>query len=120
LADSIQPFLIAERKLEGGRTLLAISGELDLARVPELKEQFAAIGDPRAGVVVDMREATFVDSSAIATLVELWKRTNTVQPSRISLVLSPGSQPEKVLKLVGLLECIPSYSEIPPAVEALG
>lgn len=120
MADPIQPFLIAERKLEGGRTLLAISGELDLARVPELKEQFAAIDDPRAGVVVDMRETAFVDSSAIATLVELWKRTNTVQPSRISLVLSPGSQPEKVLRLVGLLECIPSYSEVPQAVEALG
>jgi anti-sigma B factor antagonist len=116
----MQSFLIAERKLEEGATLIAISGELDLASVPELKAQFAAITDPRTGVVVDMRETTFVDSSAIATLVELWKRTNTVQPGRISLVLSPGSQPEKVLKLVGLLECIPSHTDVPRAAEALG
>lgn len=34
-------------------------------------EQVAAIGDPHACVVVDLRDTTFVDPSAIAALVEL-------------------------------------------------
>ncbi len=72
-AQGIRPpdaYAIELRDAGGGVTVVVLEGELDLAAVPELREQLteAARGADR-GVVLDMAEVTFVDSSALRELL---------------------------------------------------
>ena len=55
--------------------VIAAGGEVDLSAVPALREAMARVlvaGKPR--VVLDLTEATFIDSSAIGVLVSALKR----------------------------------------------
>jgi anti-anti-sigma factor len=58
------PFDIAATR-EGSRVVLSVSGELDLATVPRMQEHVEAAlrlgADP---LVADVRELTFIDSTA--------------------------------------------------------
>jgi anti-anti-sigma factor len=57
---------------------LSLSGELDMAAVPELEEASAGLRANGAGgtVVVDLARASFVDSSVIAWLLRLSRRVD--------------------------------------------
>ena len=72
-AHGIRPpdaYAIELREAADGVALVVLEGELDLAAVPELRERLAEAGGagPR-GVVLDMAEVTFVDSSALRELL---------------------------------------------------
>lgn len=64
--------LHVERMVDGeGRTVLAVSGEVDLATMPALTEALAqAHRDGAAGIVVDLAAVDFMDSSGVRVLVE--------------------------------------------------
>jgi anti-sigma B factor antagonist len=49
--------------------VVAVVGEVDMATAPELAEAFAAVNDSARRVIVDLTEATFLDSSALNALV---------------------------------------------------
>lgn len=55
---------------------LAVTGELDLATVAELRASLDDhMGDPLPrSVVVDLTDCPFMDSAGLACLVELWQR----------------------------------------------
>jgi anti-sigma B factor antagonist len=61
---------IEARSTPDGVVVLALTGEFDLAAAPELRERLAAAraAAPR-GVVLDMTEVAFVDSSALRELL---------------------------------------------------
>ncbi len=72
-AQGIRPpdaYAIELRDAGDGIALVLLEGELDLAAAPVLRERFeeAAGAGPR-GVVLDMAEVTFVDSSALRELL---------------------------------------------------
>ena len=54
---------------EGGTTVLALSGELDLAGAPALDAALAAAREAGGGLTVDLTELEFIDSSGLGTLV---------------------------------------------------
>ena len=72
-AHGIRPpdaYAIELREAADGVALVVLEGELDLAAVPELRERLAeAHGAGPRGVVLDMAEVTFVDSSALRELL---------------------------------------------------
>lgn len=71
--------------LDPDRTRLVLSGEIDVALTNELTE---AVTDAEAAglpVEVDARHVTFMDSSGIALLARLARRT----PGRLSLIKPP-------------------------------
>ena len=49
--------------------VVAVAGEVDMATAPELAEAIAAVTDSASRVVVDLTQATFLDSSALNALV---------------------------------------------------
>ena len=63
-------YAIRELPAPRGIVLLALAGELDMAAAPQLRERLAtaAAAQPR-GVVLDMSELTFADSSALRELL---------------------------------------------------
>ena len=58
----------------GGTSVVALAGELDLCRAPELEHALAEAAEPDAAreglrVVVDLRAVTFLDSNTLALLL---------------------------------------------------
>lgn len=55
-----------------GVTVLQVSGEINISTSPELRKLFERQSAKR--VVVDLQSVSYVDSSGLATLVEMLKR----------------------------------------------
>ncbi|MGB9738486.1 STAS domain-containing protein [Chloroflexus sp.] len=64
----------------GNVSVLAIEGRFDANTAPPVQHWLEqATTAPRARVLVDLSETTFVDSTALATLVSAMKRCQQVQ-----------------------------------------
>jgi anti-sigma B factor antagonist len=103
---------IEERPAPAGVVLLALTGEFDLAAVPAARERFeqAAAGRPR-GVVLDLAEVTFADSSALR---ELLRAHAALRAEGVRLVLA--AVPANVERLLDLTRAR-DLLELAPAVE---
>jgi anti-sigma B factor antagonist len=103
-------YAIEARDLVDGITVLALSGELDLAAAPALRDR---LDDARAaggrGVVLDMAEVTFLDSSALR---ELLRADAALRTDGVPLVLAAVRPPvERLLELTrttGMLTVAPT------------
>ena len=82
---------------------IRLAGELDLNRVRELRASFSeALGDASTRPVIDASEVTFMDSTALATLVHLAQR---MRRQGRSLALVVGEGPVKdLLELTGMTD----------------
>ena len=56
-----------------GVTVFQVNGEINISTSPELRKQFEK--QPAKKVVVDLEKVNYVDSSGLATLVEMLKKT---------------------------------------------
>ena len=64
-----------DEMLDGGGHVVAVTGELDLASVGELRRRVnRAFADGRPRLVVDLSAATHIDSSALAELLSAHQR----------------------------------------------
>jgi anti-sigma B factor antagonist len=63
---------------EGDWTVLVVSGEVDIATAPNLREKLhSLLADGRLHVIIDLDEVTFLDSTALGVLVGVLKRART-------------------------------------------
>ncbi|MGP0030184.1 MAG: STAS domain-containing protein [Acidimicrobiales bacterium] len=95
-----QPFQIEERT-EFGLSIVAVSGEIDVATAPQLQETLhALIARGRTDLVVDLLEVTFLDSTALGVLVGALKRCRE-QGGELRLVVT---EPRivKIFEITGL------------------
>jgi anti-sigma B factor antagonist len=68
-------FAVTECAIDDLRHVVAVRGELDLFSAPALKDAVvAAVEAGRIGVIVDLTETTFMDSSVAGVLVAVLKR----------------------------------------------
>jgi anti-sigma B factor antagonist len=101
---------IEERRAPAGVVLLALTGEFDVAAAPAARARFeeAQARRPR-GVVLDMAEVTFTDSSALR---ELLAAHAALQAERARLIIAaPPPMLERVLEVTrarDLLEIVPT------------
>jgi anti-anti-sigma factor len=58
-----------------GRRVVTLSGEWDVANRERLRGALQEVGDA-GDVIVDLRKASFFDSTALAELIVLYKRLN--------------------------------------------
>ena len=81
-----------------GVTVSNVEGEIDINTAPEVKKAFErVIGDKKDKVIINMEKVSYIDSSGLATLVELLKNFRKY-----------GAR----LKLVGLSSKVRSLFEI--------
>jgi anti-sigma B factor antagonist len=89
-----------------GRTVLHVSGELDISTAPEFKRRLAELIDGSAGVItIDMADLEFIDSNGIHALVTSFKLAQEHGGTIELRSLQPSTY--KVLEIVGLTEVIP-------------
>ncbi len=88
-ARGIRPagvFAIEAREAPQGLVVLTLTGEFDLATAPALREELAVARTAGTrGVVLDMAEVTFVDSSALR---ELLRADAALRADGVSFVLA--------------------------------
>ena len=116
MSDDWSTFEMAEERLGASGTLLAVSGELDIATAPELRDRLtAAIAAGATGVVVDLRDVTFMDSVAMAAI--LHARTQLGKKGRLAVVLGAESYTQLVFEIAGLPRCLELFETRAAAIE---
>jgi anti-sigma B factor antagonist len=81
-------FRIEEERPAPGVTLLVVHGDADLHAAPELRDRLgAAVDAGDSGIVVDLTQTSFLDSTALGVLLGAVKRLRGGD-GRIQLVVS--------------------------------
>ena len=107
------PFAIDVAEQEE-RTLLNLSGELDLATVGELEAALASRLDAGENVVVDLRGLAFMDSSGVRALVAAHQLAESGQGA-LTIVRAPrGNEVDRVIDVSGIATALGMVDE-PPA-----
>jgi anti-sigma B factor antagonist len=107
-------FRITSERQSSDSYLVRVTGELDLYTAPQLDNELEGIiRDGAAHVVVDLRDAPFLDSSGLGVLLGAAHRLG-----KDGLVLTGlGPEPRRVLELTGadrlLTVAEPSSTEAP-------
>jgi anti-sigma B factor antagonist len=110
---------IATESPRQGITLLRVSGEHDLYTAPDLrdrlKESLAA-----GHVVVDLSDATFVDSSILGALLGARQRAHEDgRGFAVSMSDSASKTVRQVFEITGLIPAMPVLASVEEAMEAM-
>jgi anti-sigma B factor antagonist len=106
--DGNGPLLSVEQFAVGGRIVLVVSGELDLAGVDEIKAALArAEKSAPHELWIDLSGVEFMDSTGLTTLVLAHRRFD--EPTRRLAVICPDGSVRRLLALVGVDGVVPVY-----------
>ncbi len=98
--------------------IVAVRGEFDLNTAPKASRVLSiASADPERVLVIDLTACTFLDSTALATIVGA-ARALTNGQIRIAIACRPESDALAVLELAGIDRTIPILPTVERALEA--
>lgn len=95
------------------RVVVRVVGALDLASAPSLRDVVLTAGQAQRHVLVDLTEATFLDSSGLKTLLTCVRRS-TAQARHCLVVCEPGAV-HQVIEMTGLVETFRLQPDLPSA-----
>ncbi len=101
-----------------GYAVLSVSGEVDVATVPRLREQLhGLVAQGRTKIVVDLDGVDFLDSTGLGVLVGALKRVRADDEGVLHLVCT---QPRirKVFEVTGLTKVFSLFDTVDEAVGA--
>ncbi len=112
-------FQIHDQEVDSETHVIELGGEIDLYTAPEFKERMAEIIDEgKTRVVVDLSQATFIDSTTLGVLVGGVKR---LRPAGGSLALVCTDQNiTKIFEITGLDRVFPIHGAREEALAAVG
>ena len=97
---SLQGLTLSVRS-QNGYTIAAISGDLDIASVPALREQLLGLLRPDASrIVADLSGVTFCEASGLAVLIGVGRRARLL--GGVLRLAAPSPPVVTVLRLTGL------------------
>jgi anti-anti-sigma factor len=99
--------------------VVRLDGEVDIVQANELRERlFSAIRNQDLGLVVDLSDATYVDSVGVSVLFELAERLSERQ-LRLAVVVPEAGLIERVLAIVNLKSVAEIRRSVADAVDAI-
>lgn len=94
---------LLSRRSASGVTVLCAAGEIDVASAHELLPTVPDLVAGASGVVLDLSDVTFFDSSGCRLVDRLARECGRVRaPFRV--VAPPGSTSRQVLRIVGMVD----------------
>ncbi len=94
-------------------------GELDIYTVPLFRKVVLKLeGDRRHDLILDLTRVTFIDSSGLGSLIEIFQKVQSVQGEIAYVVDNPRIL--KVFKLVDLDKVFPIFSNLGRALQDVG
>jgi anti-sigma B factor antagonist len=104
-------------RIADGVTVTELSGELDLASAPGLREQLLRLLRPGTSrLVLDLSRVTFCDASGLAVLVGASHRARTLEGFLRLAAVSPPTA--RVLRITGLHRHLSIYPTVHAATAA--
>lgn len=92
---------VTEEAFDPTGLVLTVSGELDIATAPALRDHFtAAIEAGKRRLVIDLSELSFLDSVALATILHAKQRLP--EDGKMAVVIDPSSYVMLVFESGGL------------------
>jgi anti-sigma B factor antagonist len=102
-------------RAERGRTVVEVTGEIDVYTAPKLRERLAELVDSgRHDIVVDMQGVEFLDSTGLGVLVGGLKRVKQHDGS-MNLVCTQ-ERILKIFRITGLTKVFPIHDSVAAAV----
>jgi anti-sigma B factor antagonist len=99
----VQSHFRLEVHSEGHATVVAVSGELDLASSPTLQEELDRVSASNSQLlIIDLRELDFMDSTGLSVLVRAHQRAEE-QGRQLAMVKGP-QQVQRLLSLTGVAD----------------
>jgi anti-sigma B factor antagonist len=112
-STTVNPGLDLSAQTAGGVTIAELTGELDVASVPALREQLLSLLRPGSSrLVLDLSRVSFCDASGLAVLVNTARRASLLGGFLRLAAVSP--QVGQVLKITGLHRHLANF----PTVQA--
>lgn len=94
-------------------------GGLDVYTVPLFRKVILKLeGDRRHDIIIDLTKATFIDSSGLGSLIEMFQKTQQAQGELAFVIVNPRIM--KIIKLVNLDRVFKIYSNIGRALQSVG
>ncbi|MEX1141841.1 MAG: STAS domain-containing protein [Thermoleophilaceae bacterium] len=111
-------FHIKDEEIDSETHVIELGGEIDLYTAPEFKERMVQlIDDGKRRLVVDLSDATFIDSTTLGVLVGGVKR---LRPAGGSLALvCTDENITKIFEITGLDRVFPIHSTRDEALGAV-
>jgi anti-anti-sigma factor len=103
---NIAPLSIRKTVRPGGNTL-ALTGELDLDSANRLEEAVREVCASGAGLVIDLRKVTFMDSTGLRVLIVA---ATLCEEKGHELRIVPGEDIQRILEMSGLDQVLPFTS----------
>lgn len=85
----------------GSVGVVAAEGELDVLSIPDADGHFAAAAGMEGSLVLDLRGLTYIDSAGLELMVTL-HNMKTETNGGFAILVREGSQPDEVMRVVGL------------------
>ena len=111
------PFRV-EAESNGTLHTVSVAGELDQSTAPELRTALAdAIGDQTRGLLVDLSDCNFIDSTGLSLLVET--KRHLAEDQRRFGVCCADADVRRLLELTGIDQAVNLFDTRAEAVAAL-
>ena len=99
----------------GNHDVVTVSGEVDIASAPSLRETLLSVlADGTHELVIDLDQVTFLDSTGIGVLVAAFRRASAEGGSMSLVCNSPRSM--RVLEITGLTTVFTFHESVAAAV----
>ncbi|SRR6266568_158172 len=113
-----QERLLLQYRLDSGVAVVRVSGEVDVATCGLLRDGLLRVvtDEDYRGVVVNLADVNFIDSTGIGILVGVWHRARASDGS-LALAM-PSRQVQSILDTTGLAKVFPIFDLEAEAVQA--
>ena len=99
---------------ERGAVIAAVTGEIDISTVPQLRERLFELADNGGTLIVDLNRVTFIDSAGLGALVGTARRADEHGGSLHAVCDRP--QTRKLLWMTGVDRRIPLTATVDGAL----
>jgi anti-sigma B factor antagonist len=114
----LNPNFTVTSESPNGVVVVNVSGELDQATAPQLREAFdAAVENDEAAVLVDLAGCEFIDSTGLSLLVEVERRL--AEEKRGFGVCCARSEVARLLELTGIDSAVSLFESREDGLSAL-
>ena len=102
-----------------GGLIVTIAGELDISNIESIAEVIYAQPNSEEGLVIDLSDVGYLDSSAVSLLHDLAMRLRS-RAQRLIVVSPPATPPRRILELTALYVNAPIADTRAEALKQLG